>query len=71
MNPFFFFLFCSYTKIVVKGMTKAEMILKVVMSPQDPAEAFVDNYIKLIADTDTSNFQKLLEMKVRNWNTFL
>lgn len=47
-------------------MTKAEMILKVVMSPQDPAEAFVDNYIKLIADTDTSNFQKLLEMKVRN-----
>ncbi|XP_041457132.1 vacuolar protein sorting-associated protein 53 homolog isoform X2 [Lytechinus variegatus] len=53
----------SYTKIVVKGMTKAEMILKVVMSPQDPAEAFVDNYIKLIADTDTSNFQKLLEMK--------
>nr|XP_054749550.1 vacuolar protein sorting-associated protein 53 homolog [Lytechinus pictus] len=53
----------SYTKIVVKGMTKAEMILKVVMSPQDPVEAFVDNYIKLIADTDTSNFQKLLEMK--------
>nr|XP_006823123.1 PREDICTED: vacuolar protein sorting-associated protein 53 homolog [Saccoglossus kowalevskii] len=53
----------SYTKIVVKGMTKAEMILKVVMSPHDPPQLFVDNYIKLIADSDTTSFQKLLEMK--------
>ncbi|XP_070571554.1 vacuolar protein sorting-associated protein 53 homolog [Ptychodera flava] len=53
----------SYTKIVVKGMTKAEMILKVVMSPHDPPQAFVDNYIKLIADIDTASFQKVLEMK--------
>lgn len=35
------------------------------MSPHDPAVGFVDNYIKLLADTDTSNFQKLLDMKVR------
>ncbi|XP_077995725.1 vacuolar protein sorting-associated protein 53 homolog [Glandiceps talaboti] len=53
----------SYTKIVVKGMTKAEMILKVVMSPHDPPQAFVDNYIKLITDCDTASFQKVLEMK--------
>ncbi|XP_038059447.1 vacuolar protein sorting-associated protein 53 homolog isoform X1 [Patiria miniata] len=53
----------SYTKIVVKGMTKAEMILKVVMSPADPPQSFVDNYIKLIADRDTANFQKVLDMK--------
>ncbi|XP_071945841.1 vacuolar protein sorting-associated protein 53 homolog [Antedon mediterranea] len=53
----------SFTKIVVKGMTKAEMILKVVMSPADPIQAFVDNYLKLLDDTDTSNFQKVLEMK--------
>ncbi|XP_033106959.1 vacuolar protein sorting-associated protein 53 homolog [Anneissia japonica] len=53
----------SFTKIVVKGMTKAEMILKVVMSPADPSQAFVDNYLKLLDDTDTSNFQKVLEMK--------
>ncbi|XP_071790088.1 vacuolar protein sorting-associated protein 53 homolog isoform X2 [Asterias amurensis] len=53
----------SYTKIVVKGMTKAEMILKVVMSPADPPQSFVDNYIKLIADRDTGNFQKVLDMK--------
>ena len=39
------------------------------MSPHDPAVGFVDNYIKLLADTDTSNFQKLLDMKVRSvWN---
>ncbi|KAK3728895.1 hypothetical protein QZH41_010187, partial [Actinostola sp. cb2023] len=52
-----------YTKVVAKGMSKAEMILKVVMSPHDPAVGFVDNYIKLLADTDTLNFQKLLDMK--------
>ena len=34
------------------------------MSPHDPPVGFVDNYIKLVADADTSNFQKLLDMKV-------
>lgn len=53
----------SYTKVVAKGMKKAEMILKVVMSPHDPVVGFIDNYIKLMEDTDTSNFQKLLDMK--------
>jgi hypothetical protein len=53
----------SYTKIVVKGMTKAEMILKVVMSPHEPVHAFVDNYIKLLPESDPTEFQKVLEMK--------
>lgn len=53
----------SYTKVVAKGMKKAEMILKVVMSPHDPVVGFIDNYIKLMEDTETSNFQKLLDMK--------
>ncbi|CAH1802212.1 unnamed protein product [Owenia fusiformis] len=53
----------SYTKIVVKGMTKAEMILKVVMSPHDPPQGFVDNYIKLLSEHDINDFQKVLEMK--------
>ncbi|XP_028396416.1 vacuolar protein sorting-associated protein 53 homolog isoform X2 [Dendronephthya gigantea] len=53
----------SYSKVVSKGMAKAEMILKVVMSPHDPPVGFVDNYIKLVGDADTSNFQKLLDMK--------
>ena len=34
------------------------------MSPHDPPVGFVDNYIKLVSDADTSNFQKLLDMKV-------
>lgn len=44
-------------------MTKAEMILKIVMSPADPQSAFVDNYIKLMTDSETSDFQKILDMK--------
>ncbi|XP_073171677.1 vacuolar protein sorting-associated protein 53 homolog isoform X3 [Lepidochelys kempii] len=53
----------SYTKIVVKGMTRAEMILKVVMAPHEPPVVFVDNYIKLLADCSTDTFQKILDMK--------
>lgn len=53
----------SYTKIVVKGMTRAEMILKVVMAPHEPAVVFVDNYIKLLTDCNTETFQKILDMK--------
>ncbi|XP_054857331.1 vacuolar protein sorting-associated protein 53 homolog [Eublepharis macularius] len=53
----------SYTKIVVKGMTRAEMILKVVMAPHEPPVVFVDNYIKLLADCSPDTFQKILDMK--------
>lgn len=56
----------SYTKIVVKGMTRAEMILKVVMAPTGDGaspQGFVENYIKLLADPDVTNFQKVLDMK--------
>uniref|UniRef100_A0A669Q1V3 Vacuolar protein sorting-associated protein 53 homolog n=1 Tax=Phasianus colchicus TaxID=9054 RepID=A0A669Q1V3_PHACC len=56
----------SYTRIVVKGMTRAEMILKVVMAPHEPPVVFVDNYIKLLADCSTDTFQKILDMKVRS-----
>ncbi|XP_057271706.1 vacuolar protein sorting-associated protein 53 homolog isoform X3 [Pezoporus wallicus] len=53
----------SYTKIVVKGMTRAEMILKVVMAPHEPPVVFVENYVKLLADCSTDTFQKILDMK--------
>lgn len=56
--------FYSYTKIVVKGMTKAEMILKVVMAPTDPAKAFTDQFAKLLPEAEPSEFQKVLDMKV-------
>ncbi|KAI8749357.1 vacuolar protein sorting-associated protein 53 [Biomphalaria glabrata] len=53
----------SYIKIVVKGMTKAEMILKVVMSPHHPPQEFVDSFIRLLSGSDINDFQKILEMK--------
>ena len=37
------------------------------MSPQDPAVGFVESYINLLNDHDVSNFQKVLEMKVRKY----
>jgi len=53
----------SFTKAVSKGMSKAEMILKLVMAPSESVEAFVESYIKLLEDTDIGDFQKLLDMK--------
>ncbi|XP_012253433.2 vacuolar protein sorting-associated protein 53 homolog [Athalia rosae] len=53
----------TYTKVVVKGMTKAEMILKVVMSPTESPSAFADQCRKLLPDLPTPEFQKILDMK--------
>lgn len=49
----------SYTKIVNKGMTNAEMILKIVMSPND----FVKECKMHLPDLQVSEFQKILDMK--------
>uniref|UniRef100_A0A5S6QT54 Vacuolar protein sorting-associated protein 53 homolog n=1 Tax=Trichuris muris TaxID=70415 RepID=A0A5S6QT54_TRIMR len=53
----------AYTKVVLKGMTKAEMILKLVMAPVDCPDSFVDQYLKLLPESDISEFQKVLDMK--------
>lgn len=53
----------SYTKIVVKGMTRGEMILKVVMAPTEPDTTFVNQFLKLLPESDIQEFQKVLEMK--------
>ncbi|KAF6202809.1 hypothetical protein GE061_003212 [Apolygus lucorum] len=55
----------SFTKIVVKGMTRAEMILKVVMSETDESR-IVDQFVKLLPESDIQEFQKVLEMKGLN-----
>ena len=34
------------------------------MSPHEPLQAFVDNYIKLLPDSDLTEFQRVLDMKV-------
>lgn len=53
----------SYTKVVVKGMTKAEMIIKVVMAPIVPAIAFTEQFLKLLPDSSFTEFHKILDMK--------
>lgn len=40
-----------------------EAILKTVMSPTEPLEAYVENYLLLVSDKSTVNFTKLLELK--------
>lgn len=64
----------SYTKVVVKGMTKAEMVLKVVMyqtnqtnqpmSHIENVRTFVEQFRKLLPDSDLQDLQRVLEMKV-------
>lgn len=53
----------SYTKVVVKGMTKAEMIVKVVMASVTPSTSFVEQYLKLLTDSTLTEFHKVLDMK--------
>ncbi|KAL1129412.1 hypothetical protein AAG570_013939 [Ranatra chinensis] len=53
----------SFTKVVVEGMTRAEMILKVVMNHTEPDTAFVDQFLKLLPKSDIQEFQKVLDMK--------
>lgn len=44
---------CSFLclKVVVKGMTKAEMVIKMAMQPISPAQTFIEHYLKLLPDS--------------------
>jgi hypothetical protein len=53
----------AYTKVIVKGMTRAEMMLKVVLVPHSMVDSFIESYLKLLPDSDTSEFMKILDMK--------
>ena len=44
-------------------MTRAELILKSVMSHGEPVTAFVENYLRLITDHDLETFRLVVEMK--------
>lgn len=54
----------SYTKVVVKGMSKAEMIIKIVMAPVTPAQQFIEQYLKLLPESGLGEFYKVLDMKL-------
>ena len=58
-----------YTKFVVKGMAKAETLLKAVLTPLDPQEMLIKNFIILSMDGETdeksisNNPSKVNEMR--------
>lgn len=53
-----------YTKVVIKQMTKAEMILKLVMAPLDGnLEGFVAQFAQLLPESTIAEFHKVLDMK--------
>lgn len=53
----------SYTKVVVKGMTKAEMIIKTAMQPFSPAQNFIEQYLKMLPESSFIEFNKVMDMK--------
>ncbi|XP_011880495.1 PREDICTED: vacuolar protein sorting-associated protein 53 homolog [Vollenhovia emeryi] len=53
----------TYTKVVVKGMANAEMILKIVMSPIESPSDFVKQCNIRLPDLHVSEFHKILDMK--------
>ncbi|KAF8134453.1 Vps53-like protein [Boletus edulis] len=53
----------SYTRSLTKITTRLEALLKVIVTPVDPAEGFILNYTLVIGDVSFSNFQKILDLK--------
>lgn len=52
----------SYTKAAIKGMSKAEMVLKVVLVPHN-VSSFIESYFKLLPESNAVEFQRILEVK--------
>lgn len=48
-------------------MLKIDTLLKVLMTPEDPPEEFVQHYLLLIPCQSFSDFQKVLDLKV-SWH---
>lgn len=55
----------SYAKTVIKGMTKAEMIIKIVMANINEHQhaLFIEQYLKLLPDNTLAEFHKICDMK--------
>lgn len=53
----------SYTRYVTKSIGKLDTLLKVIMTPDEPAEEFVKHYLLLIPCQSFSDFQKVLDLK--------
>lgn len=44
----------SYTRFVTAGMSKAELFLKIVMSPHEPPGLFAEDFVRLLGYTFSS-----------------
>ncbi|KAI8076866.1 Vps53-like protein [Halteromyces radiatus] len=53
----------SYGKLVNRGISKAELILKTVMTPTEPMAGYVENYLFLVGDKNVGTFVRLLDLK--------
>ncbi|SGY14176.1 BQ5605_C010g06090 [Microbotryum silenes-dioicae] len=53
----------SYSRYVSRSVTKIDTLLKVIMTPEEPAEEFVKNYLVLVPCQSFSDFQKVLDLK--------
>jgi hypothetical protein len=56
---------CRYSRYVTKSILKIDTLLKVIMTPEEPAEDFVQHYLLLVPCQSFSDFQKVLDLKVR------
>jgi len=53
----------TFSRFVTKEMQKAENVIKVLLNPADPPDSLVDTYIHLMANSDVTKFQALLDLK--------
>ncbi|KAJ3298080.1 Vacuolar protein sorting-associated protein 53 [Borealophlyctis nickersoniae] len=53
----------TYVKLLNKGVTKVEQLLKVVLRPYEPVEGIVETYLLLFNDHSVANFQRVVELK--------
>lgn len=58
----------SYSRYVTKSVLKVDTLLKVIMTPEEPAEEFIKHYLLLVPCQSFSDFQKVLDLKVRLLN---
>jgi hypothetical protein len=55
----------SYNRYVSRGIKRIETLLNTISTPAEPAEELIHAYIRLVGDRSFSNFQKVLDLKVR------
>lgn len=61
---------CRYSRYVSRSVAKIDTLLKVIMTPEDPAEEFVKHYLLLVPCQSFSDFQKVLDLKVSSCSGF-